>query len=136
MRGVKIIKHIPKHSDERGETFSYVASQPSGAMKKGFKELLILKRKKGSIAGKHYHNGTDPTRNPEIQYVISGKLRLVVKDLGTGAKESFVLGPDTEVRISPNIYHHMEFLEDTVFLELHSEVSPYKDVHKIELNDN
>lgn len=135
MNGVKIIKHSPKHSDGRGETFSYTADRNLASAKNGFKEILVVRRKKGAVSGQHYHKGTDPSRNPEIHYVISGKLKLIVKDLSTGRSESHIIRLNTELRIGPNIYHKMEFLEDTVFLELHSEVSPYKDVYRIEVGD-
>ena len=139
MNGVQIIKHKYKHTDARGETISYIADGKLEVAKHGFKEVLVLKRKKGTIAGRHYHKGTDTTRNPEIQYIISGKLKLTVKDMrGPSSNknkfESYLLGPNTEIRISPYIYHCMEFLENTIFLELHSEVSPYTDVYEVRLH--
>ena len=126
MKGVEIIKHNPKHEDARGFVSVYVADEK-------MKEILMLKRKKGSVSGNHYHTGADPTRNPEIQYFVTGKIKLTVKNLDTNEKEEHILTENTEVKINPMIAHKMEMLEDTVFLEFHTEVSSYTDMTKVEL---
>ena len=126
MQGLEIIKHNPKHSDSRGTTHSYISTRK-------FKELLILKRKKGAVSGNHYHTGKDPTRNPEIQYVISGKIKLTVKNLNTNDTEDHIITDNTELRIAPMIFHRMEMLEDTIFVEFHTKESPYTDVVRMEL---
>jgi len=126
MKGLEIIKHNPKHEDSRGQTFGYISGEK-------LKEILILKRKKGSVSGNHYHEGTDPTRNPEIQYLASGKMKLTAKNLKTNEKEEHIIGENTEVRISPMVAHKMEMIEDSILLEFHTEESPYKDMIKVEL---
>lgn len=123
MNGLELIKHNPRHEDERGDTFGYVGG-PYG-------EVMIIRRKKGSVAGNHYHTGSDPTRNPEIQFVVSGKINFVAKNLDTGEEGSFIIGPNTEVRISPRVFHRMEMLEDTTFLEFHTKVSDFQDVRRL-----
>ena len=127
MQGLEIIKHKPRHEDERGDTFGYV---PNG---RDIREVLIVRRKKGSVAGNHYHTGSDPSRNPEIQYIITGKIKFYAKNLETGKEETLILDPNTEIRIHPNIFHKLEMMEDTVFLEFHVVESDYKDVVKMEL---
>ena len=92
---------------------------------------MIIRRKKGSIAGNHYHTGSDPTRNPEIQFVVSGKISFYAKNLDTSEEGTFIVSPNTEIRISPRVFHRMELLEDTVFLEFHTEVSDCSDVVRI-----
>lgn len=126
MKGVEIIEHRPKHADDRGQTISYVADNK-------LKHILILRRKKGSVSGSHYHTGTDPAKNPEIQYIISGKVKLTVKDLKSNEQEQHILTENTEVRIFPNIFHKIEATEDTILLELQTVVSKYQDVVRMEL---
>lgn len=121
MKGLEIIQHKPRHEDERGNTFGYIA-------KKKIKEILIVRRKKGTYSGNHYHTGSDPTRNPEIQYIISGRLNFIAKNLDTNEEESHILGTDTEIRIHPRVFHRLEMLEDTIFAEFHTETSDFKDV--------
>lgn len=125
MKGLEIIKHQPRHEDERGDTFGYVAD--------GFtiKEVMVIRRKRGSISGNHYHTGKDPSRNPEIQYVISGKIGLYVKNIDTNEEETHVLLPNTEVRLHPRVFHRLEMLEDSVFAEFHSIQSDFQDVVKM-----
>ena len=126
MKGLEIIKHSPKHEDERGSTYCYIAGDK-------LKEVLITKRKKGSVSGNHYHTGSDPTRNPEIQYIISGKVKFTAKNLDTNEQESHILTESTEIKISPRVFHRIEMLEDTISLEFYTEESPYEDVVKMEL---
>ncbi len=125
MNGVELIRHEPIHSDERGKTFSF----RNGI----YREILTLERKKGSVSGNHYHTGKDVTRNPEIQYLISGKIKLTVKDLQSGEIEEYIIEPHTEIRIAPMIAHKMEALEDSTFLEYHSEESDYSDMIKVDI---
>ncbi len=124
MKGIELINHNPRHQDERGDTFGYVGG-PYG-------EIMIIRRKKSSIAGNHYHTGSDPTRNPEIQFVVSGRISFYAKNLDTNEESTFIISPNTEIRISPRVFHRMEMLEDTVFLEFHTEVSDCKDVVRID----
>ncbi len=123
MNGLELISHKPRHEDERGTTFGYVGG-PYG-------EILIVRRKRGAIAGNHYHTGSDPARNPEIQFVVSGKISFYAKNLDTGEEGTFMVSPNTEIRISPRVFHRMEMLEDTVFLEFHTEVSDFQDVRRL-----
>jgi len=48
-------------------------------------------------------------------------------------KEEHILTENTEIRIFPKVFHRMEMLEDTIFIEFHTEVSDYTDVVKMEL---
>jgi len=126
MKGLELIKHTPKHTDERGETLAYVSENK-------IREVIIVKRKKGSISGNHYHTGSDPSRNPEIQYIISGKMKFTAKNIDTNEQEEHILEPNTEIRISPRVFHRLEMLEDTIFIEFHPEESDFQDVVKMEL---
>jgi len=126
MKGLEIIKHKPRNVDDRGSVSGYVANEK-------IKEVLIVKRRKGSVSGNHYHTGSDPTRNPEIQFIISGKMRLIAKNLDTNEQEQHILTENTEIRIYPRVFHRIEMLEDTIFIEFHVEESDYQDVVKMEL---
>jgi|SRR3989344_6367176 len=126
MEGIEIVRHWARHEDERGYVFCLIHASP-------LKETLIMTRKKGSIFGNHYHTGKDPTRNPEIQYLLKGKLRLTAKDMKSGKTESFIVEENAEIRIAHMIAHKFEALEDCIVLEFHNEISDYKDMIKVEL---
>ena len=126
MNGVELIRHSPRQSDERGSVFAYIPQ-------KRLAELLLLHRKKGSVSGNHYHKGSDPTRNPEIQYLISGKFTLSVKDMRTNETGSFTIEPNTELRIAPMIAHKLVAEEDSTILEFHCEISDYRDMIRVDI---
>lgn len=44
--------------DERGSTFEWKLQDK--------RQITVLVRKKGSILGKHYHKGKDPSKNPDV----------------------------------------------------------------------
>lgn len=125
MKGIKLIKYKPNNEDERGKIYNKLFETP-------LKELAVFTRKKGAVSGKHYHKGIRSSKNPERFFLISGKMELYARDLNTGEELTEKIQPVTEIQISPNIYHELRALTDSIFLELKKEPGGYdEDVFRI-----
>ena len=111
MDGLEIILHEPASEDERGQIVKYLMEDEVG-------EIVAVERKKGTVSGNHYHKGLDASKNPERLYLIKGRISLHVKNLASGEEQDQEIGPNTELRIHPNILHTLTTLEDSIFLEI------------------
>lgn len=81
------------------------------------KALGIYYRNKGAVSGRHYHKGTDPTKNPERHVLISGEAELYTKDLMTGEEATQKMTAPVVWEVGINIYHEVRALTDIIFLE-------------------
>ncbi len=107
--GLKINTIAPADPyDPRGPTYEWCKNR-SG------KQVTIYKRKAGTIAGNHFHQGKDPSRNPEYFFLIDGKLKLIAFTDSHHCEE--IIESGTELIIGPNIKHSMEALTDIIFIE-------------------
>ena len=101
------VKIKPVFSDDRGEI--------TNILEKDICHVALITSKKGAIRANHYHPN-------QIQYVylISGKYKTYSKDLrGKNAKvEEMIVEAGTLVITPPMIAHAMEFLEDSVFINM------------------
>ena len=125
MKDVEIRKIESLSVDERGDITSWRVDHPES--------ILVIRRKKGTVSGNHYHKGEDIAKNPEIFFVLKGKINLKLKNIKTGEEKEMIIDGLTELTIYPYIVHKLEALEDTVFIESQKEESSYKDVYKHEL---
>lgn len=82
---------------------------------------VILKLKKGAVAGEHYHKGTSKLKNPEVLVQICGKAEYFFKDIKTGKSEKLLVESPNIIKIKPNIYHEMRAIEDIILLERYDE---------------
>lgn len=99
---------------ERGrKTFSWSFEKYPGY------QVVFFYRDKGSIFGEHFHKGEDPSKNPELFLLISGKVDISFTSLdGSVAKETYdAAHTPIEIAIDPWIFHTMEALTDCVFAE-------------------
>ncbi|MBI4451978.1 cupin domain-containing protein [Candidatus Woesearchaeota archaeon] len=101
------IRIEPAFADERGAI--------SNILEKDICHVAIITSKKGAVRANHYH-----PEQMQYVYLISGKYRTVSKDLKKkDAKiEEFIVEPGTLVITPPMIAHAMEFLEDSVFINM------------------
>lgn len=110
MEKFQIKKMKPVSSDARG----YIADILND---KSIRHIGLITCKLGSIRGKHYHK-----KQSQYTFIISGKIRLIVKDLK--AKNSkikeLILNEMDLVLIPPFFYHSMEALQDSKILTLSS----------------
>jgi len=84
-------------------------------------QWIVLELKKGTIAGEHYHKGISPVKNPEVDIILKGKLKYTLKDIKTGKQEEVIVNAMQMIEILPNVYHVVEALEDSQFIEAFDE---------------
>lgn len=106
---ITIKKIDPKRLDERGSIYELLI-RPT-------KHVYVMHRKAGTISGDHYHLGNIASKSPETFYVVSGKVRLVVRNIDTDEKETHELGENTFLQIPARIHHQFIALTDFSFLE-------------------
>lgn len=82
-------------------------------------QITVYYRRAGSEAGGHYHEGTDPSKNPELFLLIFGKIKIRAYDkdqqetmLHLDATE----GP-VQLVIQPFVLHFFEALTRVIYIE-------------------
>ena len=110
MNQVEIRKIIPAFSDERGAISDIVDDAV-------ILHVGIISSKKGTIRGNHYH-----IKQTQHNYILSGKSKLITWQVkGQKNVTQNILTEGDLVFIPAGVAHRMEFLEDTVFLDMNSE---------------
>ncbi len=101
------IKIKPAFTDERGAI--------TNILEKDICHVAIITSTKGAIRANHYH-----PKQMQYVYLISGKYKTYSKDLKKkdAKTEELVVEPGTLVTTPPMIAHAMEFLEDSVFINM------------------
>ncbi len=116
MKGVEIKKIEPvKPGDPRGNTYQ-VFQGLSGL------QVSAYTRKAGVSFAGHFHKGDDPSKNPELFFLISGKTELYAKNGKTGEEITVRLEEGDMLTIEPGIWHEMKALTDVSFVEYRSTV--------------
>lgn len=111
--GVEIIRLESKTpNDPRGHVFEW----------KGITDAQIVQissyvRKKGTVAGNHFHKGDDPSKNPEIFMLVSGKGKLWAYNKRTKEEKEVEIGPGTVIKFWPNVLHKITSLTDVAYIE-------------------
>jgi len=110
---IKVIKIKPEFADERG--FISRIIDPTIIR---IKSVLIVSSKARSVRGNHYHK-----RDSHYVYCLSGKFKYSEWDSmkGNAGRGSVILTSGDLVLTPPNIWHSMEFIEDSTFLAFTSE---------------
>lgn len=111
MNRVQIKKITSVFTDQRGSIFDLLDDAI-------IKHVGLITSKRGTIRGNHYHLKQD-----QYNYIFSGKVKLLTRHIeeDPNMTDSHILAPGDFVFIPTQIIHTMEFLEDTVFLDLNSE---------------
>lgn len=105
----RIIKPNFEHKDERGTLREITRGQK-------WHQLNEYERKKGSIAGNHYHKTFD-----EFFFIIRGRVDVKICDITTNKTEEFVAKAGDAFVVNKNEVHAFKFMEDTIFITLLSE---------------
>ena len=108
--------------DERGTT-AEITIERSG-------KALSIFRKEGAVFGNHYHSGTEPTKNPEIFWLLHGTLKVEYRALHSSTWEAVELSGPTKVDFYPNVIHRVTALSDAYMLELNSLQAHIDDTHR------
>ena len=101
----KIIKVKPFLKNDIG--------QITNILQKPIKQVAVIISKKGSTRANHYH----PTQIQYV-YVIKGCYVSATQDIETNRRATTTLAEGCLSIIQPKIAHRMDFIEDTIFLNL------------------
>ncbi|MDP3093628.1 MAG: hypothetical protein Q8N16_02585 [bacterium] len=112
MEGVEIIKLKLVKKDARGSTFQFDNRNSS--------KLLLAKRKKGSVSGRHFHTGKSRMKNPETMVIIDGKFQIVLKNVKTGEQFRKTCASPVMFKIDPYIYHEVRALTDILLIDMNA----------------
>lgn len=80
------------------------------------KQLAVFYREKGLKTDGHFHKGNNPSRDPEISYVLKGKMKISFEGLD-GAKDEVILEEGEGLVLEKMVFHKYEILEDVIFIE-------------------
>lgn len=91
---------IEKHEDERGYLFELLRNQH--VENKPFGQIYFATINPNKVRGNHYH-----TRKTEWFFILKGKAKLALKDVGSNEQKELVLGEDNPlvVKIPPKVIH-------------------------------
>jgi dTDP-4-dehydrorhamnose 3,5-epimerase-like enzyme len=73
--------------------------------REGWSQVNYITSDKGAIRGGHYHEN-----NIELFYIISGKIKLTLRELTSDFPEEYFLNEGDMFKIYSNISHSFEFL--------------------------
>lgn len=110
-----VVTRKPKHSDERGFLAEFL-TRSELAPKAPFGHIYFVTfAKRGVIRGNHYHK-----KKNEYFGIAYGKVKLVIKDIKTGEKKTFILSDNNHefvrIKIAPKIAHTVQSLSDQAVL--------------------
>lgn len=112
MKGIEIIELNLIADNEKGKTFEF----PN----RNAEKLLLIKRKKGTISGGHYHTGKNPMKDPETILIIDGEMEMTFRNVKTGEEIIEIYNRPIIFKISPYIYHKIKALTDVIFMDMNS----------------
>jgi len=119
---LEVIKPFVAVSDYRGSIDEVVKGRL-------WKQLNYVRTNQGAIRGNHFHKILS-----ELHYVVSGEIRVHIRDLRTNEEATYHLGEGSCFIVEPHEYHTLEHLTDTEYVVLFSEeFNPEQpDIHKNE----
>lgn len=95
-----------------------------------WQQLNRVRTNQGAIRGNHYHKSTS-----ELHYVLSGKLKLHIRNLRTDEEADYQFGEGDCFVVEPYEFHVLEHLTNVDYMVLFSEKFNPKnpDLHKNEI---
>jgi len=112
MDGVEIIELELVKKQERGSIFQFENRDSS--------KLILVKRKKGTVSGAHYHTGKSPMKDPETVVFLDGEFELILKNVKTKEESKQTYNRPIMFKLAPFIYHKIVALTDIVLLDMNS----------------
>lgn len=88
--------------------------------------LTVIHRRAGTVSGDHYHKGETRSKSPETFFLVSGKVKLFVRDIKTNEEETYEIEENHKIAIPPRVYHAFTAVTDFVLLEFNLEEEDYK----------
>lgn len=112
MEGVQIIELELVKDDERGLTMQFENRDSP--------KLLLIKRKKGTISGGHYHTGKNPMKDPETLIFLDGEAEFIFKNVKTQEEFKKIYNKPIMFKLDPYIYHKIIALKDIILMDMNS----------------
>ncbi|MFH1276080.1 MAG: hypothetical protein ABIH82_03135 [Candidatus Woesearchaeota archaeon] len=112
MQGVKIIDLEVVKENEKGTTFQFENRQVP--------KVLLIKRKQGTISGKHYHTGKNPLKDPETFMILDGEAEVILKNIKTKEEFKEIYKKPVMFKLDPYVYHEIRALTDIIFIDMNS----------------
>jgi dTDP-4-dehydrorhamnose 3,5-epimerase-like enzyme len=110
---IRVFPADPIGQDDRGWTSAFDNPGRSG-------QNLVSFRRPGSSSGRHYHKGLSPAKNPEVLILVSGSLRMNLRDTRSGEISTMEISGPAKIEIPPFIWHEVIALTEIYFIELNS----------------
>jgi dTDP-4-dehydrorhamnose 3,5-epimerase-like enzyme len=104
---VKLKKLLPVFEDERGAIYNILELPVN--------HVGLITSTKGAVRGNHYHG-----KQTQYTYFVSGKGRYTEKDVKRprSTRRTVILGAGDLVETSPGVAHVIEFLQDSIILDI------------------
>jgi quercetin dioxygenase-like cupin family protein len=102
---IKVAKLEAVHTDDRGSIFD--------VLNKPVSHIGMITFKEGVVRARHYHH-----ESTQYDYIVSGKLKLVVCLPDGSLKEEYILESGMTTEVPPGIVHAYKALEDSVMLDI------------------
>jgi len=124
MQGVTIWNAQIAHEDERRSIMPIFNGEFTA------RQIKILRAKKGSILGNHYHLYS------EIRYLMKGEVYYWLLNKRTSEKIEFIMHEGEIMMTGPEIVHTGEFMKDSIMIEgtedpyISAEINDYKEILK------
>lgn len=110
--------------DQRGSTHIFDTDRTG--------EFIIAYRKKGSLSGRHYHQGRSANKRPEKIIIMQGQATVNWIDVKSGEKGVAKAVAPAMVCIEPWIWHEVVADEDMVVFELNALADGQGDTFQLE----
>lgn len=125
--GVKVEAIAFKGQDERGQTTEIDNLNRLGP-------YILAYRNKGYWSGNHYHKGISNYKNPEVVFLLTGKVNLEFGEVIDGrisSVENQEIEAPARIEISSYIWHKLTFLENACYFELNGFEEGDRDTFRI-----
>ncbi len=122
MEGVEIIELELVKEDERGLILQFENRESP--------KLLLIKRKKGTVSGGHYHTGKNQYKNPETLVLVDGEAEFILKNVKTKEEFKETYSKPVMFKLAPFIYHEIKAITDIVLIDMNPIVADKDDTIK------
>ena len=112
MEGVEIIELDLVKDDARGSIFEF--------QNRDAPRMLLIKRKKGSVSGGHYHTGKNPMKDPETLLFLEGEAEVILKNVKTKEESREIYKRPVLLKLDPYIYHEIRAVTDIIMIDMNS----------------
>lgn len=98
--------------NEKGSTYT-IEERPTS-------DYLFASRKADATFGNHWHEGKSKTKNPEVLFLMSGKMKMWISDTDGSNEKEVDLEAPLKLKIYPLALHRFKAETDCMFLEMNS----------------